>query len=368
MTRPVRAGADSPTRRLDAHELAEQRASMTALKAWTAYLESVPVERDFELAEANRAPLVVRHAGSPLYPPLAVCPAYAVEWVRGTRWGRQPGTGIPLTFTDMISALSFMRAPRYAAFTAYHDVRERRQREGYWRVTAEVHARLRGGVYVPSLATLRGRPKTSAPLPVSVASGSPRMVPVRDPDNLLQLLRSYLRESAPTALLATAQEQGRPLVHRAPGRPRQSLSAPLAIRSTHLLVHVDALAAHMLDHAAVLGMSPMSRGELQAGLRAMAEQDSPPVGRLDYFGTLDGGRVRRSPLWWLVSLRALGLAQVDPAELSAEIYEWRQTLVGDNVTGRESVTYAGPAVDPEWEHDPDYREAMGLPPLTGGER
>lgn len=351
---------DLPGRRLNPEERREHDRVYPALEAWCHYLDARGAHDRFEDAERAQAPIKLRHrctleTNPQHYCPRVVSPGYALMWARANGHGGRPGTGTIVTLSLMVAALDYMNAPRATTFQPMVDDRDRRRRDGYWRLTSEMVARLRRRAYVP---VLTGPP---GPRPLDRISPAPRVARsalkvLGDGDMTLSLLRHFLQVQPVTALLEVAAREGRPLATRPPGRSPSGAARGALVRTDSVVTSVDAVTAHGQEYADFLGMAPPSRADVARALEAHRKA-SGVVEPVRQFSAVDAGQRRKVTGWWRIHLAALAVSRdvIDPAELQGEVEHWHRTspTAGrtEPATDRAPVTHQLPSgFDPSWQH------------------
>lgn len=364
---------DIADRALTAEERRDHDRLMPGLVAWTRYLEANGAEREFDVAEQRGRPILARHrctleTDPAHFCPIVVSPLVALTWARRHGLAGSVGTGSLVTVSLMVGALDYMRARRAVTFRPMLDDRKQRRRDGYFKLTGEIVARLRLQRYTPVLTNPPG-PVPADRLPVTPRVARSALRTVGERDMTLSMLRSFLQMRPVTCLLETALREGRPLASRPPGRTAASMAGGARVRIDSVVVSVDALTLHAQENADFLGVAPPARSEVERSLRTqlMASGVVEPVKQ---FSTLDAGQRRKVRGWWRVQLAplALGPDVVDRAELRSEFEHWRRTSATadrmEPATERAPVTGQYPAgFDPAWANDPEMREVYGLPPL-----
>lgn len=350
---------DRPSRDLTATERREQARLMPALRAWTEYLTTTPTAPtgSFERAiERRSAVILCGGQGMALKPPIAVYPQWAFEWALGHGHRGNPGSGSPLSFSAMVDALDFMGGVPAVTFRPLLDTtHQRRRRDGYFHLTGEMHSRLWQSFYVPVLTPRSGRRRTRPERPPGL---TPRAIHRADDDPTMTIVRDWVRTSDPTALLAVAVTQHRPLAVRPPGRPAGAGHPGVQVAPGHVLGRVDALVVHAVSHAGRAGWRVPSSTELTASLAAHAEATPGVLAPVTRFSVVDAPRQKHVRGWWRFALAPLGLRTLDASELLAEVRHWEYTRDQAGATAaRRSTGYVlPPGVEEQYLDDAEYRD------------
>lgn len=358
MTNPL----DARGRPLDATERRQQEALMPALQAWTAYLTSTATAPtgSFDRAAERRSAVILKHVPSEhlLRPPVAVSPEWAHEWAIAHGHRGLPGTGSPLSFGMMVEALDFMRSSPARTFRPLLDSHDRRRRDGFFHLTAEMHHRLWEGTYTPVLTPRAGRPVADRRPEVR---RSVRAIRCTD-DSAIDIVRDWVRTSEPTALYEVAVRERRPMAVRGAGRPVTTHRRGAQVDRRHVLGSVEVLAWHASVHAGRKGWRVPSAGELTAALGAHAERAHGLLAPVTRFTTPDAGRVRRVQGWWRFALAPLGCGLLNPSDLQGEIDYWQaqQAAPVEQALVEPKRDYHGLAlrsdIDPTQLDNPEYRD------------
>lgn len=349
---------DKHDRRLSAPERAELDRLRPALQAWQHYLDRVPAVAEFLVAEQRQAPIVARHCptgGMPGRNPLIVNPRWALNWAQGNGFAGRLGTGSPLSFSTMVSALDYMAATRATTIRARVDDCDRRRRPGYFHLTLQLVERIRGGNFTPVLTRRPGRPRAADRVQGSV----PRAV--HRGDDSLTIVRHWLQVTEPTALLSAAREQGRPLAIRPGGRPVRSMHRGAQVRREFVVGRVETLVAHAIEFGQ-WRLVPVA--EMAQALAAHAAATPDVLAPVVRFSTPDAPGLRNLRGWWRFTLSAFGRPLLEPADLAGEVEHYvamSRQVVADPAPTVSTGFVLPPGTDPAWLEDPGYRvDVLGM--------
>lgn len=340
---------DAIDRPLSANEAKSFPDVENALSWWLDYFASedgTPVETMDE-ARKLRGPITTRGAAHPedsTAVPMAVHTGWAREWCR-----RAPTRGrIVPTVYELEAALEWMRCIRATTFFPAGEQRTTPRRPvdpHWWRLDAERSFRLREGRWVPVLTGYPGPRRKEDPSAMALLRRRTErtIAAAVDPDELVALVREYLRIYEPTVQMAEVVRAHRPLAMRRRQRPSR-LDAFAAYRDDLVLVHDNALAHFSQESSGRRGKPPVPESTMHLAMRALRSPNGHPAfTEVTTVRAADmNGRTTRGARWSCVEMELLGpdvWVDFDTARGEAQLLADTAETERANPSGIDPATY-----------------------------